>query len=206
MAAASGRLGADVVARYLVSLRHLVGNTVPTLVHAERAAKAAGDVALASHFALKRREEAGHDRWADHDIEVLAKQLGERFIGGPARAIRDLLADNLDAIDAEPRTYLAYMLWAEYFTVLAGGPFAKYVVERCGIPSEAMTCLARHAELDADHATEGMDVIDRLVTDPGLLRPLRASMRRAMNHFDRFCDELLEPCVTSHVYDLRVAV
>jgi hypothetical protein len=206
LAAAEGRLGADVVARYLVSIRHLVAQTTPTLLRAERAALRRNDVALAAHFAHKRREEAGHDLWAERDIEVLARELGERFYGQPAKAIEDLLRGCADDIEEDPRTYLAYILWTECFTVMAGAPFAKHVVERCRIPADAMTCLSRHALLDVEHAGEGMEVIDRLVTDPALLRPLRASMRRAMAHFDRFCEELLEPCVTSHAYDLRVAV
>lgn len=200
-----GRATAEIMARYLSNVRYSISQTPPMLERAKRSALARGERALAEHFAHKLGEETGHDRWAEHDIEVLASHRAARFEGRPEQSILALYDYLEPAVDQDPRVYLAYMLWAEYFTVLAGSEFVTAVIERCEIPPEAITSVSHHVELDREHTSEGLEAIDRLVEDPAMLAPMRESMRRAMAFFDRFCDELLEPVWSRDGYEHRVA-
>ncbi len=203
--AQEGRVTAEILARYLSSVRYSISQTPPMLQRAKRSALAHGQRELAEHFAHKLGEEVGHDLWAERDIEVLASHRAARFEGRPEAAILALYDYLEPAVDREPLLYLGYMLWAEYFTVLAGSEFARAVVERCDLPADAISCVARHAELDREHTSEGLEAIDRLVEDPRMLAPMRASMRRAMAFFDQFCDELLQPAWSENGYEHRVA-
>lgn len=200
-----GRVTAEIMARYLSNIRYSISQTPPMLERAKRSALARGERSLAEHFAHKLGEETGHDRWAEQDIEVLASHRAVRFEGRPTQATLGLYDYLEPAVDRDPRVYLAYMLWAEYFTVLAGSEFVKAVVERCGIPPEAMTSVSHHVDLDREHTSEGLEAIDRLVEEPSMLAPMRDSMRRAMAFFDRFCDELLEPVWSVDGYEQRIA-
>lgn len=198
-----GTLDTRVIAHYLVSLRHLVGVTPEMLSRARHAAIRQGRPELAIHFEHKDAEEAGHDVWAENDITVLRTTKAVSHGGGPAKAILDLCNFLRGAIDSDARHYLAYMLFAEYFTVLVGAGFVQNLVTRCGVPAEAMTCIARHVELDRDHTDEGLEVIDAQVDDPTMLAPMRDVVRRTFDFYDRFSEELLlEP----HLPQLDVAV
>lgn len=202
--AAEGRLDHAAVARYLVSLEYSVRSTPRMLALAKQRALLQGDLELAKHYTRKDEEEAGHHVWAANDIHVLKQTKGADHLGGPATAILELIAYLESAIQKDPYHYLAYMLFAEYFTVLVGGAFLQNLVERCGVPANALTCVAKHVELDAEHTEDGIEAIDRLVVDPRQLEPMRQVVRTTMQFFDRFSDEILqEPHV---LRELPVAV
>lgn len=190
--AAAGELSSAAVERYLVVLRYMIANTPPNLVRARDRAQEAGLDALAAYYAEKLEEEDGHERWADHDLEVLRSSRDLTAHSAPVPAAIELNAFLQRVIDRDPVLYLAYVLWAEYFTTLAGGELVQYLVERCDVPAEAMTCLAKHVELDKDHTEENLDVIDGLVDDASMLAPLRSVLQTSMALFDRASDQILE--------------
>jgi hypothetical protein len=185
-----GPCHAEILARYLSSVRYSI-RRLRRCSSARSEAPRPRPARAAEHFAHKLGEEVGHDLWAERDIGARVAPRGASR--RPEAAILALYDYLEPAVDREPLLYLGYMLWAEYFTVLAGSEFARAVVERCDLPAEAISCVARHAELDREHTSEGLEAIDRLVEDPRMLAPMRASMRRAMAFFDQFCDELLQP-------------
>ena len=73
-----------------------------------------------------------------------------------------------------------------------GGELIAGLVEQCGIPHDALTCVAKHVVLDEEHASEGLDAVDTFVTDPRMLSELRAVLLRKMSLFDRACAEMVE--------------
>ena len=189
--ALDGRATPRMVASYLESLKYMVGSTAPCLARARDSARALGNFDLARFFEEKLAEEVGHDDWARADIAALDASNGVA-VGDPVEGIVDLIAFTRDTIDRDPELYLAYMFWAEYMTTLVGGEFSRALVHRCGIPKQALTCLDRHVELDLAHADEGMDMLDRFVTDPRKVDAMRAVVTTAAGLFDRACGQMVE--------------
>jgi hypothetical protein len=189
--AAAGEVGPDAVGRYLASLQYLLAITQDHLRRARDIARARGFDSLAEYFEQKIVEERGHDRWASQDLVVLSANGGLPQPPDPVPAIVELATFIHATIDHDPRDYLSYVLWAEYFTVLVGGAFIRELVEHCGIDPNALTCLARHVELDQEHTDEGLDFIDRFVDDPGRLAQMRQVLLDVVARFDRACEEML---------------
>lgn len=190
-AARSGRVTPSVVVRYLTSLRYLLGLTPAHLSIAGARAAALGHTGLASYFAGKVEEEVGHDQWAEADARRIAAVFGAEPPSGPAATILALVRRTRDAIEHDPFSYIAYILFAEYFTVTVGPEWMTALVENCGIPMAALTVVSRHVELDGEHAAEGCREIDALVEEQSL-PSLRAMLRDTMQGFSAFCDELCE--------------
>lgn len=194
-----GKVAPDVVARYLASLAFLLRETQDHFRRARDRARACGDLSLARHYDRKIVEERGHDRWAAADLRFLVGlEAAEHFV--PVAAIEALAKANAALVEHDPADYLAYVLWAEQFTVLVGGVFIQELVVRCGVDPSALTCLSRHVELDADHADEGLEAIDRLVEDPARLEPMRQVILRTAALFDRACEQMLQPSVPAEAW------
>lgn len=191
--AAAGQVGPDTVGRYLASLRYMLAITQDHLRRARDLASARGLAALAEHLDQKIVEERGHDRWASQDLVVLSATGGRPQSSDPVPAIVELARFIEATIEEDPRDYLAYVLWAEYFTVLVGGVFIERLVTRCGIDPAALSCLARHVELDQEHTDDGLDFIDRFVDEPARLNRLRDVLAQVVTIFDRAAVEMLGP-------------
>ncbi len=195
-AAIAGRVTPPCIERYLSSLRYVVASSFPFLNRAAARARELGKEELARYFQRKAAEEHGHDAWADADLATLRS----RFMGlghdEPVPSIAALMEFCEETIDREPCLYLAYVFWAEYFVTLVGGELVAALVDNCGLPPSAMTCLSKHVELDQEHAADDFDVIDTFVTDPTMLPELRAVLHRTAMLFDRACEEMLEPMLT----------
>ena len=184
-----GQLSPQAFAKYLASVQYLVKHTPVHLEAARRSAEALGDRALASHYANKVEEERGHDEWAADDLERVRRWFGVQTDGEPLAAMRALV-DYLGArVTREPKSYLAYILLAEYFTVLMGPEWLETLEQRCGIPIEAASVVAKHVSLDRDHVAEGCGEIDCL-TSPEDLPRLRETLYRAMDLFVRYLDDV----------------
>ncbi|HEX5035315.1 MAG TPA: hypothetical protein VFW62_12620, partial [bacterium] len=66
-------------------------------------------------------------------------------------------------IEQDPLLYLTYVLFSEYFTVIAGPEWLALLEKNCGIPASSMSVVGKHSELDKEHTREDIDVIDRLM-------------------------------------------
>jgi pyrroloquinoline quinone (PQQ) biosynthesis protein C len=188
--ALAGSLGRQDVARYLCNVLHLLQHTPVYLARAHARASERGDIQLAAFFQQKLGEEVGHDQWAVQDLANFRAHLNVDAQDGVVPSLDALLTYLARTIDEDPTLYLAYILFAEYFTVLEAPEWLALLEERCGIPKEFMSAVGNHAELDKDHVAEGLDAIDALVTDPAYLVPMRRALHESITHFDRFLAEV----------------
>lgn len=187
--AQAGAVTPACVARYLSSAHFLISHTVPNLELAREAAERSGLNGLAAYYRQKIDEERGHELWAKSDLGELTRRFGLGEAPAPCRAIEGLVAELKLMIPREPTSYLAYILFAEYFTVLMGPVWVRALEERCGVPPGALTVVSRHVDLDREHVTECRREMAELIgsaDEPGLERMLAMSMAR----FVEFCDEL----------------
>ena len=139
--AARGELTPRHLTRYLASVHYLVTHTPIHLSWARREAEARGDRALAEHFSHKLVEESGHDAWAERDFERMRTASQGAASLEPCPAMRRMVGFIASVIEAEPRHYLAYILFAEYLIVLLGPTWLALLEERCGIPRTSMTVM-----------------------------------------------------------------
>ncbi|MBX3228075.1 MAG: hypothetical protein KIT84_27380 [Labilithrix sp.] len=183
-----GRLTPEMMARYLASLHFMICLTPVHLVRARDAARARGLDELADHFDKKVGEEVGHEAWSESDLRTLrAKRAGAS--GDVAPGARELAAYIESAIDDHPAYYLAYAAFAEFITVMVGPTWVEMLVQRCGIPLEALTVITNHIELDGAHAEEGFELMDDLITDPAMLPAMRKILAECMARYDNYCAE-----------------
>jgi hypothetical protein len=187
--AQGGRVTPRCVARYLSSAHFLIRHTVPNLELAAEAAERRGLRELGAFYRQKTGEERGHELWARSDLSELSRRFGLNEAPGPCRAIEGLVAELEVTIVRDPASYLAYILFAEYFTVLMGPVWVRALAERCGVPPGALTVVSRHVDLDREHVAECRRQMEELVgfgDEQGLERMLAMAMAR----FVEFCDEL----------------
>ncbi|MBV9947294.1 MAG: hypothetical protein JOZ69_10635 [Myxococcales bacterium] len=197
LAAERGALTAHHVANYVAGLRFLHGKTPHFFRRAERGAAAAGDHVLVEHYRRRLREEAGHERWADHDLSLLPTPTGP-YPGAEEHAALGRLVKYLESvIDRDPRHFLAYGLLAEYFTVLVGPRWLRALENRCGVSASRVTTLANHIEADAEHAAAGAREIDLLVGSPLHAPALLEVVRTTISFFDAFWDEVMSTRVAA---------
>lgn len=187
--AQAGAVTPGCVARYLASAHFLICHTVPNLELAREAAEQRGLGALAAYYRQKVGEERGHELWAKSDLGELGRRFGLSEVPGPCRAIEGLVAELERAIPEDPAAYLAYILFAEYFTVLMGPVWVRALEERCGVPPGALTVVSRHVDLDREHVAECRREMAELI-GPGDEGGLERMLAMAMARFVEFCDEL----------------
>jgi hypothetical protein len=189
--ARAGTLRIETVALYLVSVRHLVRHTPAELGLARRSALARSRSDLAAYFEQKLAEENGHDLWADDDLGKLRERFGASSEHRPLASMQALIDFVLQLAESDPESYLAYILFAEYFTVVIG-PVWIEALRHIGIPADAMTVIGHHVELDVHHVREGSAELDALVrTDDGARR-LHAALTATTLHYDAFLAQLAQ--------------
>lgn len=192
LSAQRGEVPPEAVARYLSSVLFLVQHTPIHLELARATAEAEGALELARYFGHKAVEEQGHDAWAEADLQQLGARFGELALSPqPCPAIRALVAELSRGIREEPAAYLAYILFAEYITVLMGPIWVGALQKHCGVPQEALTVVSRHAELDREHVADCLAELEGLLVDADPAR-VRALLSLSIHHFEAFCDELCE--------------
>jgi hypothetical protein len=188
--ARAGRVTPAMVGRYLASIHYLLTQTPVHLALAQQRAAEHGRPALLRYFEQKLREEQDHHEWAEADQSRLADLFGDAAIQKPAQTMLALVRNTRAIIDRDPVLYLAYILFAEYFTVAIGPEWLGALDEHCGIPVSTLTAISHHVELDKHHVAEGCREMDVLVDDERLHEPLRHVLRDTMRHFSAFCDDL----------------
>jgi pyrroloquinoline quinone (PQQ) biosynthesis protein C len=189
--ARSGAFPPEGVATYLVNARYMVSQTPRHMSVAAARSLELGKPDLAAFFLRKRREELGHDRWADDDLAVIRNTFGVVPEEQPSRHIRDMLHSIGRIVELEPSRYLAYTLFVEYLTVLLGPVWTGALTQNCAIPSEGLSVVTRHVELDVSHVEDELRELDALLTLDNRVHyfdVLYASMR----YFELYCDDLYE--------------
>jgi len=187
--ARSGGLTARGLAAYLVSLRYLLSESEPSLLLATQRSRELRLPQLATYFATKTEEERGHERWVDDDLQTLSDVARAQL--EPARHIRQLVDLQRRLIAHHPICFVAYVLWAEYFTALIG-PDWLAAVAQSGFHPGQLSSVARHVEADRHHAAEGVREIDRLWTGEPPAHEILTAVAEASRIFDGFCNEVCD--------------
>jgi hypothetical protein len=185
-----GMLTPQHVSAYVNGLRFLIPGALEVVRRAQRRAIARGDGALAAHYGHKLREEVGHDRWAEQDLEKLPA-TAEYGYGTRATALGQLLTYLDDISSHDPCLLLPYMLLVEYLTVLAAPRWLRMLEINCGIPRSSITVVTNHVALDQDHAAEGIETIDLLVTSEDKRQSMLDVLRKSIAYFEKFWSEIL---------------
>jgi hypothetical protein len=188
--ARAGALSPTMVGRYYAGIAHLLSHTSSHLTLARELAIQHDARDLAAYFEQKLREEAGHETWAEADLEKLDAIFGAPVSRVPPAGAKALAETIEAAIRTAPYLYLAYILLSECMTVNLGPEWVEALQAACGIPREAQTVNTRHIELDRRHVAEGLAELDELVTDPALHEPLRRMLKDYMRCFSVFCDDV----------------
>ena len=186
--ARSGQLGPSDVARYLMNVRFMIRHTPLHLSQARRRAAELDQLALAAFYEEKLAEESGHDVWANDDLAHLGREFAVAPPEAPSRHLQDLAHFLERLIAKEPSHYLGYVLFSEYVTVLLGPIWVRALTMQCGIPSEALSVVSRHIELDQDHVRKELEQMDALLA--GSPVALFDALHRSMRCFRAFCDDL----------------
>ncbi len=188
--ARKGEIGPCAIAQYLMSLRYVMRCSPQHMSLAARRADEMLMPELASYLRRKQIEETGHDLWADSDLRELSGWFAQEFDSHPAPTVIALMEFVEAESGRDPRMYVVYALFAEYMTVLAGAPWIQLLTDRCGIPKNALTVVAKHVAADAAHADEGFSVAAEFLADPQVAGPSLAFLRESMGQFEDFMREI----------------
>jgi len=146
-------------------------------------------VEVAAFFKHKQQEEEGHARWAQSDLDVMHRVFGTKSAGVPNSMMR--MVEFLgDVAQHAPLHYLGYILFAEHATVQAGAAWVQALEDHCGVPSSALSSIAKHVELDQFHVAEAKEEVNHLLRHVTNSGPFVRTLHGAMSHFEAFCDEL----------------
>lgn len=184
-----GNVAPRTVARYLSSVHYLVQHTPLHLKLALASARNSGDTQLIQYFERKLEEEQGHDRWAEADIAQLSQKFQLDNVPEPSLAMKALVAFVEERLRSEPASYVVYVLFAEYITVLVGPAWTSALQRHCGIPSDALSVVTRHAILDQEHVASALSEIEPLLSGANPDRMLEM-LEQSIRHFREFCDDL----------------
>ena len=190
LAAQRGELTEEHLHAYVSGVLLQIRGVLPLIRRAEERARAIGDLPLAEHYAHKFREEGGHDLWAEEDLRRLSPSTPAPA-GAGSPALTQLLKYLEEVVDRDPGLYLAYILLAEYLTVLVGPKWLEALETQCGVPQSKLSVLGNHIVLDREHVAEGVREIDALVTSADKREPMRQVLRTGMAYYERFWNEIL---------------
>lgn len=185
--ARSGQLPAPAMAAYLESLRLLFASADLSLPLALEQSKRLGDPGLIRYFERKIPEELGHDRWAADDLKQLPAVAKDNLNAVPS-AIR-LIELQRDLIAEHPLYFVAYILWAEYFSVLVGDSWLD-ALESSGYARNEVTAVSKHLETDREHAASVLEEIDTLWHGEPSQDDVVRAVQRASALFEAFCEEI----------------
>jgi hypothetical protein len=190
----NGSLTAAELACFLQNVSFLTAHTPEHLTLAVATARAQGHEQLALYFEEKRREEVGHDQWGIDDVAALKKRfpITQDQIG-ILPEMQVLVASNQAMILSDPFQYFIYVLFAEYFTVLAGPACAQAIEKNNRIPPGMMTIISKHAELDKLHIAEWAKDAEKVGLNPDHCAAYRKVLDGIMNRYSVYCEALKAP-------------
>jgi len=164
--ACEGRISKTTFSRYLKNIQFLLHHTPLHLRMAIERSIELGDDRLTNFFQLKLAEEHGHEEWAKEDIATIAAKTLAPSMALHLDIVPGMLAlvkFNELVIKNHPALYLPYILFAEYFVVIAAPEWIEILETRCAIPRQAASVLAKHAELDKFHVQDDIVEIGRFI-------------------------------------------
>ncbi|HET9237170.1 MAG TPA: hypothetical protein VFO10_07960 [Oligoflexus sp.] len=190
----NGTLTAAELACFLQNVSFLTAHTPEHLTLAATTARAQGHEPLAHYFEEKFREEVGHDQWGIEDVAALRKRfpITQDQIGIVSE-MQVLVASNEAMILRDPFQYFIYILYAEYFTVLAGPTCVRAIENNSKIPPGMMTIISKHAELDQHHIAEWAKDAEEVGLNSAHCAAYRKVLDGIMDRYSLFCEALTRP-------------
>lgn len=183
-----GRFTNDMAGKYLQSILYVISHTPVHLKKAVEVCEAKNLTELAEFFRDKLKEEEGHDEWAIQDLEVGGHQYQQDQVTKTVIHLIDYLGD---LIEKDPTLYIPYIVFAEYFTVLAGPELVDLLSGRCGLPKEQFTVIDNHATLDKEHIKHDFHCIDQVIPKSYTTNDLMQILDRSCSYYDSFCREVI---------------
>ncbi len=188
-----GTLTATELTRFLQNVSFLTTHTPQHLKLAQSIAAAQGHHALAHYFEVKLSEEVGHDEWGNEDVKSLQKHYNVSSDQlGILPEMRAFVARNEDMIRLDPFDYFIYVLYAEYFTVLAGPACLAAIEKNNQIPKSMMSIIGKHAELDQHHVAEWAEEAQKLGLTLQNADAYRKVLDDIMERYANFCEALVQ--------------
>ncbi len=140
-------------------------------------------------------EEAGHEMMALHDLKSLGFDINVETLPKPLVSTETLVAYLYHISEHfSPVARLGYSYWAERSYEFIQ-PLLAMLSDGIGIPKKAMTFFNEHSEIDAKHAEEVEEAINRFVKSPEdwnaveevMVGSLILTTRMMDQVFDEFC-------------------
>lgn len=164
--ARSGSLTRAQVTRYLKNILYSIEFTP---IHLKAASLRAGELGLteiAKFMNDKYIEEYGHDKWVRADLRKLGVPSELHNKKELTHGIIDLIKFVETLVYGNPLYYIAYITFAEYFTVLVAPELLDCIINKCGIPKSALTVVSNHGELDKKHVNDDFNTLKIFVDSP----------------------------------------
>lgn len=186
--AKKGKITKDIILRYLSNINYLVEHTPIHLKNAISSSRKISNSALEEYYRDKFIEEQGHNLWAEKDVH----SFGKNAIDFDLCSSMLNLTEYLNQITTkDPVAYIAYPLFAEYFTVLVGEPWLNDLETYCGIPKSQMSVVGNHVELDKHHVAHDFEHIEQIPLSDADRAKVLKSMKIAMSHIQNFAKEVV---------------
>lgn len=187
----SGQLTVDEVVLFIKNVSYLTAFTPVHLNMAQEAAEKRNLKNLAAYFKSKKKEEQGHDKWGEDDIRGIAASFPVSIQNLPVLSeMKAYVAANEELIRKDPYLYFVYILFAEYYTVIAGPESLAAIEKHCKIPQDLMSIISNHAELDKYHIEEWAAEASEVGIDPRRSRDYLEALDQIMKRYDSFCQAL----------------
>ncbi|MBY0371429.1 hypothetical protein K2X33_12125 [bacterium] len=174
---------------YLNNVHYMIAKTPHHLKSAQAEALRRNEPELAAYFASKIHEEVDHDLWAARDVERLVEKFDVRDQRRVSFYVLALENYVFALIKEDPSLYLAYIFLAEYLTVVASPEWLRDLEKACNLPTNFVTVVKNHSELDKEHAAELLHDLDRLAGHCAVEKML-SSLEMAMHLYERFFEEV----------------
>ncbi|MEY4580516.1 MAG: hypothetical protein RL701_5219 [Pseudomonadota bacterium] len=184
-----GELSPRGFAVYIESVRYLLEQSELNLTNARERARALQDKALTRHLERKSSEERDHASWAVDDLTKVPAEA--RSSVRPAKHMLALIELQKRLIDIHPICFMAYALWAEYFTVLISDYWLD-ALALSGYGAGHVTAISKHVERDRDHAALALQEIDDIWDGTPDLVTIVEGVAEASRIWEQFCDEVCE--------------
>lgn len=147
-----GSIKKETVTSFLLNTSSLTVQTPKHLKLAFNESRKMGLTSLSAFYRLKFSEEVGHEKWGEDDVKSITGQqiniLSNLNINPELQTIIDA---NSAMIKKHPYSYFIYILFAEYYTVIAGPECMNAIQIANGVSRDQMSIIGKHAELDQHH-------------------------------------------------------
>ncbi len=135
-------------------------------------------------FLQHAKAEVGHDQMALNDLAFLGFDTSLIPDQAPLPATENLIAYPYWAMaHKEPAAYLGYLYFLEFLPTSQGGGIAA-ALSQVGVPSQAMTFLDEHQQVDVHHNRLMRTYINKMVRSPRSLDAIVAALQATALNFE----------------------